>query len=138
MGDYLTYAKLTTRIPSSELRQLLDVAADGEIETVANDLIADVEAEVLSYIRARRTPPDATASRMLAAICFRRFIYRATADRRSVSESEQRQFDADQEWLRDYRDGKLLLDDSAEAAAGAAAQHSADTRVFTRDTMEGF
>ena len=138
MGDYLTYAKLTTRIPSRELMQLLDVADDGQLETVATDLISDVEAEVLSYIEARREAPTATESRVIEAICYRRFLFRAASDRRSATEAQEKDFDRDTEWLEAYIEGKRSLGDDAAAADKAVTQYSADTRVHTRDTLKGF
>jgi len=138
MGDYLTYAKLTTRIPSNELRQLLDVAADGDIETVAEDIIADVEGDVLSYVEARRTPPTAGESAKLAAICFRWFLWAVALDRRSVGEDAQKAHEADVKWLEAYAEGKGSLGDDDEPLQPPDPQQSADTRVFTRDKMKGF
>jgi len=105
---------------------------------VANDLIADVEAEVLSYVEVRRTPPTANESRVLAAVCFRRFVYRATADRRSATEDQQKDFDRDTKWLEDYAEGKRHLGDDAEVAAPPDPQFNADSRVFTRDKLKGW
>ena len=138
MGDYLTYEKLTTRIPSQELRQLLDVAADGDIETVANDIIADVEGDVLSYVEARRMPPTAGESAKLAAICFRWFMWQVTLDRRSVGDDTDKAHDADIKWLEAYAEGKGSLGDDDETMTPAEPQQDADTRVFTRDKMKGF
>jgi len=134
----LTYEKLCLRIPATELRQLLDVAADGDIEAVANDIIADVSADVLSYVAARRTPPTAGESRKLQAIMFRWFLWQVALDRRSLGDDAQKAHEADVKWLEAYAEGKGSLGDDDETMTPAEPQQSADTRVFTRDKMKGF
>ncbi len=138
MGDYLTYEKITRRIPAAELARLLDVADDGQLEVVANDIIADVEAELLSYVERRRDKPSPGEARMLEAIAFRRFRHRAAGDRRSVGEDAWKDFDADTKWLEAYVEGKRSLGDAGETARPGGGQQSAQTRVFDRDKLEGF
>jgi phage gp36-like protein len=138
MGDYLTYAKITRRIPSRELMQLLDVADDGQIETVANDLIADVEAELLGYVTVRRAAPTAGESGMLAAIALRWFLWQTSLDRRSVNDDMAKAHDADIAWLEDYAEGKRSLGDAAEATQPGGTIYDADCRKFTRDKLKGF
>ena len=141
MGNYLSYDKITLRIPAAELLQLLNVAGDADattVETVAADIITDVEGWMDSYVSKRRQTPVESELRALGGIAFRAFLWQVHLDRRSVTEDQQKAHEADEKWLLEYSEGKLSLGDAKDPTTPGGSQEGADGRQFTREKMRGW
>ena len=140
---YITQTDLTEQLSESQLIQLTDDDKLGIVNTDrVSRAIASADAEINGFVATKYTVPIAAPiPALIKGWAVGITVYSLWRRRQRVPEDVRKAYEDVIARLRDVASGKLTLGidpppaESSQAAVGAVY---GPTRVFTRDTLEGF
>lgn len=141
---YSTITDIDEQLDESVLIGLTDDENTGSVNTGRVDrAIADADAEIDAYCGGRYPVPFTEAAPMVRKLSVDIALYNLFSRRSAAGVPSERKdrHDAAIRFLRDVAQGRASLGSDAPAASdddGPAASRSADDRIFTLTTMEGF
>jgi phage gp36-like protein len=141
---YSTEADILKDISSVELAQLTSESDDTVDHDVVAKAILDADAEIDGYLAVRSSVPLDPVPALVAKLSTRIALYNLFSRRASraggVNETVKDNYERSVEILKAIAKGdvKLGVDAPVAAAPSPGAQVSAPSRLFTRDTLQGF
>lgn len=138
--SYATQTDILNLISEKELVSLTDDTQSGVVDaTKVSKAIADADAEIEGYCAKRYTVPFNPVPGIIAKLSVDIAIYNLYSRRSVMPDIRQKKYDDAVRLLRDIAKGVANLDQVPEPAEnpGLRGMTSADTRIFSRDSLKG-
>lgn len=139
---YCSQSNLLDQISEDDLIQLTDDDDTGAVDTdVVDQAIADADAEINSYCGVRHSVPFSTVPPMVLKLSVDITIYNLYSRRRGAPDERKERYDNAIRYLKDVAKGLVTLgedDPESTPSESSSPDISSNTRIFSRDTMEGF
>lgn len=140
--SYCTQDDILEQLDEDIVIQLTDDTDAGVIDADrVTRAIADADAEIDSYCGTRYSVPFAAAPAMIRKTSVDVAVYNLYARRKGAPEDRRNRYNNALKFLQNVSRGLISLGAAAPAAAddsGPQATTSADDRIFTKDTLEGY
>ena len=139
---YCTQDDILDQLDEAVLIQLTDDDGAGEVDDdKVTRAIADADSEIDSYCGTRYSVPFSTVPAVIRKCSVDIAIYNLYARRRGAPEDRKERYKNSVDFLKEVSKGNASLgedDPDATPANKESPDISSNTRIFTRDKMQGF